>query len=230
MKKYDTNIDRRSYLAATVGIVGLAGCTDQLPFVGDEPLEFSADPSAVPQPVLDETGYEEHEVEEVVTERTFETGGQSQDVVVRNWQAEYDKALDFGNLGLPTDGRIRAAVCTALTTPQVSVLGRTFNPVADMGSAELAEMVQDRYDGLGDLEQVDEASATVAGESTTVGEFEGEANLVGESISLDLTLHIAEAVESGDDLIVGVGGYPTLLRDSERSNIFSMFESIEHDG
>ena len=223
---------RRSILAAGASAVAVstAGCTGQLPFLGDEPMEFSAESASVPQPVLDETEYEEHEVEEVVIERTFEAAGQSKEVVVTNWQAEYDKAVNLDGFELPADERVRAAIFTALTTPQVSVLGQTFNPVADMESEELTEMVQDQYEGLEELVQVDEESVTISGETTTVGEFEGEANLAGEAISLDLTIHIAEAVESGDDLIVGVGGYPTKLREQERPHIFSMLEAVEHDG
>lgn len=222
---------RRSLLAIGAGTVAvsIAGCTERLPFVGDEPMEFSAEPASIPQSVLDETEYEEHEIEDVRIERTFEAAGQSQDVIVTNWQAEYDKAIDLGELPLPTDEQIRAAVCTVLTTPQVSVLGRTFNPVGDMNSRELAEMVQDRYDGVERLEHAGEETITIAGESTTISEFETEADLVGEGISVDLTLHIAEAVESGDDLIVGVGGYPTQLREQEQPHIFSMLEAVEHD-
>ncbi|RQG98582.1 hypothetical protein EA472_17425 [Natrarchaeobius oligotrophus] len=201
-----------------------------MPFVGDEPMEFEADPASIPQSALDETGYDEHAIEDVWIERTFEAGGQTQDVVVTNWQAEYDKTIDLGKLGVPIDERLRAAVCTALTTPKVSVLDRTFNPVGEMTSEELAEMVQDRYEGMENLERVDEDVVSITGESTTVGEFEAEADLVGEGVSIDLTLHIAEAVESGDDLVVGVGGYPTELRSGERPNIVSLFEAIEHNG
>ena len=118
---------------------------------------------------------------------------------------------------------------TALTTPQVSILGQTFNPVAEMDSGELAEMVQDQFDGIDDFSMVDETTATVAENTTTVGEFEGEARLIGEDITLDLTLHIAEAVESGDDFVVGVGGYPTVLQTQERDNVFTLFEAIEHE-
>lgn len=180
--------------------------------------------------MLAETGYDEHEVEEVVVEETLEAAGQTQEVIVTNKQAEYDKAIDLGESPLPTDERVRAAVFTALTTPQVSVLGQTFNPVADMDSEELAEMVQNQYEGVDQLEQVGEESVTIVGESTTVGEFEGEATLVPEAISTDLTLHIAEAVESGDDFLIGVGGYPTQLRDQEQSHVFSILKAIEHSG
>ncbi len=223
-------VSRRAVLGATgVVIAGSsAGCLQQLPFIGGEPIEFEATPASVPSGTLDATGYEEAGVDDVVIERTFEVGGQSQDVVVTNWQAEYDKAVNFGATGLPVDEEQRAAVFTALTTPQVEVLGREFNPVAEMSSAELASMIQDRYDGIGDLEQVGEREHSVAGESTTVGEFETEAELVEPGITLTLALHIAEAVEAGDDLLVAIGGYPRLLQADERDNIFTLMDAVEH--
>lgn len=222
---------RREALGAMgVAIIGgSAGCLDTIPFVGDEPVEFEATPASVPDSTLQETGYEEQGTEEVVVERTFEAGGESQDVVVTNWQAEYDKSVDLGELGLG-DQEQRAAIFTALTTPQVDVLGRTFNPVADMDAAELAEMIQDRYEGIDDLQQVGEETAPVGGQSTTVGEFETEAELAAAGTTVDLTLHIAEAVESGDDLIVAVGGYPQALRDQELDNIFALMAAVEHGG
>lgn len=223
-------IHRRTCLSAVaaIGATGLAGCIENIPFLGDGPISFAADPASVPEAVLEETGYEEHELEEVVIEETFEAGGQTQAVVVTNWQAEYDKSIDMGGLGVPIDEQVRAAVFTALSTPQVSVLGRTFNPIADMRSGELAEMVQDRYGGLENLEQVGEDTVTILGESTTVGEFEAEAELLDGGVAIDLTLHIAEAVESGDDLVVGVAGYPTDVREVERDNATTLLEAIEH--
>lgn len=57
---------RQSLLAIGAGAVALstAGCIDQVPFLGDEPIEFSAVPASVPESVLDETGYDEHEIDE----------------------------------------------------------------------------------------------------------------------------------------------------------------------
>ncbi len=223
---------RRSALALGTSalIASTAGCIASIPFIGDDPLEFSATSVAVEEPVLDETGYEEHDVEEVVIEETVEAGGETQDVIVTNWQAEYDKEVNLGDIAAAVDGGTRAAVFTALTTPQVRVLGQTFNPVADMSSEELAEMVQDRYEGMQQLEQVGEETVTVSGESTTVGEFEGEATLIAEGVAIEVTLHIAEAVPSGDDLVICVGGYPTQLRDEERSNVYAMMDAIDHNG
>ena len=215
-------------LAASTVITSTAGCTSGVPFLGDEPIEFDAEFAAVSQSGLDETGYEGRRRAEVVIEETVEAGDQSQDVVVTNWQAEYDKTIDLGDFGLPVDETHEAAVFSGLTTPQVDVLGRSFNPVANKSSAELAEMVQEHYEGVNDLEQVGEESGTVAGESTTVGELEGAATLTRADVSVDLTLHIAEAVESGNDLIVAVGGYPTVLREDERPDVFAMMEALEH--
>ena len=221
---------RRTFLTlgASTILAGTAGCSDRIPFIGDEPMEFSAQPAAVPQAVVDETGYEAQDLEDVVMEETVEAGGQSQLVVVTNWQAEYDKPIDVGGFGAVTNGQLRAGVFSVLTTPQVNVLGRSFNPIADMDSDELAEQVQDRYDGVDQLERVGDDTITIVGESTTVAEFEGEADLVGEGVTVNLTLHIAEAVPAGEDFIVGFGAYPTELRDEEQQHVMTLLESIEH--
>ncbi|MFW6153524.1 MAG: DUF6517 family protein, partial [Halobacteriota archaeon] len=187
---------------------------------------FEATAASVAEATLDQTGYEEHAVEEVTAERTFEAADQSQDVIVTNWQSEYDKRVSLGDIG----GDVRAAIFTVLATPRVRVLDREFNPVADMSAAELAEMVQDRYDGMSDLEQVDSTEASVLGESTTVGEFEGRAQLVEPGQDVDIVLQIAEAVTSGDDLVVCIGAYPQVLRTQETDNYFTLLGGVEHDG
>lgn len=223
-------IARRTMLGTVgaIGVTGLAGCLDAIPFIGDDPIEFSSEPVSVSAASLDETGYEEQESGEMTIERTYEVAGQTQDVVVTNWQAEYDKSIDADAFGLPIGGEYRGAVFTALSTPQVSVLDRTFNPVGEMESEELAEMVQDRYDGMDDLSPDGEETVTILGETTTVGEFITEASVVDDNAQVEIRLHIAEAVEAGDDFVVGIGGYPTALEDEERPNVMTLLESIEH--
>jgi hypothetical protein len=225
-------LPRRQALAAfgTAALGSTAGCLDGVPFLGDEPLQFEAVASTIPQSVLESTGYQETNRRDMTVERTFEAAGQSQDVVVTNRLVEYDKGLDIGAVNVPASGEFRAAIVTALTTPQVDVLGQTFNPVAEMDSAELAGLVQDSYQGIDNLQQTGERTAPVAGESTTVGTFEAEADLIEAGVTVELTLHVGEAVEAGDDLIVAVGGYPTLLADQERQPVFTMFETIEYQG
>lgn len=198
-------------------LAGVAGCLDVI--TGDEPVEFEASPSRVAQSALDETGYELAGVDDVVIEREFEAAGETRDVVVTNVQAEYEKAIDMGPLG-----QQEGAVFTSLTTPQVSVLGREFNPVADMTTEELAEMVQDQYDEIRNLDHHEDTEVTIHGETTTQSKFRAEATLAGDAVSL--YLHISEAVAMGDDLVVTVGGYPELTPDEEE-NILRLMEAVE---
>ena len=222
---------RRSVLAslAGVGVAGLAGCLDSVPVDGG-PLTFDSAVATVPDPTLSETGYAEHEVEEFVVERSYEVADRQVAVLVTNWAAEYDRAIDLGDLGLPISERIQAAVFTVVSTPQVSVLGQEFNPVAGMDSAELAETMQDRYENIGPMRQVGMETATVLGVETEVGEFETTARLVGTAVTIDLTLQVAAAVESGTDLVLAVGGYPTAIAETERPGIHRLLAEVEHAG
>lgn len=214
-------VGRRAVLtgASTVGIASIAGCLDLI--TGENPVEFEAAPSRVASAALDDTGYELAEVEEVIIEREFEAAGETREVVVTNVQAEYEKAIDMGPLG-----QQEGAVFTSLTTPQVRVLGQEFNPVAEMSTEELAEMVQDQYDDIRDLDHEGDSEVTIHGETTTQSKFRAEATLAGDAV--ELFLHISEAVEMGEDLVVTVGGYPDLTPEEE-DNILHLMESVEPD-
>jgi hypothetical protein len=209
----------------TLALAGAtAGCLDTVPFLGNSPLEFEATRASVPDGALQDNGYERHRTEDVTIEQTVEAGGQSQDVIVINRQSEYDRAVDLG----VADRSARAAVFTVLSAPQVNALGRSFNPVAGMDPAELAGMVQGRYGGMENVQRVGEEAATVAGQSTAVTEFGSEAELVEAGVTVDLAMHISEAVESGDDLLVAIGGYPRALAGQERDRVFALMDAIEH--
>lgn len=214
--------------ATTVALVGsMAGCS-AIPFLGNEPLEFEATRTVVPASAREDTGYEEQGVTENVIERTFEVAEQTQEVIVTNLQAEYDKAIDVSALtDAPVDQRTRAAIFTVLSTPQVSVLGRSFNPIEDMDSRELADRVQDNFESVENIEQVGEEGALVAGQETTAGEFSADASLSEAPVDVELALHITEAVEVGEDFVVTVGAYPRKVQETERENVFSMMEAVE---
>lgn len=210
---------RRFIVGAGAGVtLGVAGCLGVI--TGEEPAEFEASPSSVSQATLDDTGYEQAAVEEVVIEDEVEAGGESRDVVVTNYQAEYEKTIDMGPLG-----EQRGAVFTALTTPQVSVLGREFNPVGDMTPEELAEMVQDQYEGLDDIQHLEDGEVTIQGEVTVQSKFSAEAEFEGQSVPV--YLHVSEAAELGDDLVVTVGAYPEMAPEEE--NVIALMESVESD-
>jgi hypothetical protein len=199
---------------------GLAGCLGVL--TGEEPAEFEAAASSVAQSALDESGYEPAGVEEVVIEREFEAAGQTRDVVVTNYQATYQKAIDMGPLG-----RQQGAVFTSLTTPQVRVLDREFNPVADMSTAELAEMVQEQYEGIRDIDHQEDSDVAINGQPTTQSRFLAEATLAGEAV--DLNLHVSEAVDLADDLVVTVGAYPEITPE-EAENVRRLMAAVQPAG
>jgi hypothetical protein len=219
-------VTRRGVLGATTLALagGTAGCLDAVPFLGNSPIEFEAAPASVPASALQSNGYREFRTEEMVIERTLEAAGQEQTVIVTNQQSEYDRGVSLG----PTDQRVRAAVFTVLSTPKVNVLGRSFNPVAEMSPAEIAGRVQGRFEGMENLQRVGETTTALAGTEATVTEFETEAQLAESGVTTDVALHISEAVESGEDLLVAVGGYPRALGAGERDRVFALMDAVEH--
>ncbi|MFW5917940.1 MAG: DUF6517 family protein [Haloferacaceae archaeon] len=212
-------MQRRALITATGAAVvaGTAGCLGVI--TGEEPAEFEATPSSVSASALEETGYEDAGVEDVVVEEEVEAAGQSREVVVTNYQAEYEKAIDLGPLG-----QQRAAVFVSLTSPQVSVLGQEFNPIAEMTTEEIAEMVQDNYEGLQNLQHREDGEVTVAGETTTRSTFTAEATIEGGSV--DLLVHVSEAVELDDDFVVTVGAHPEAV-SGEAENVFTLMEAVQ---
>lgn len=224
-------VNRRGFLGGVSAalVASTAGCS-AIPFLGNEPLEFEATQTTVPASVREDTGYEEQGVTENEIERSFEVSGQSQKVIVTNWQAEYDKSISVSQLAdadIPGDQSARAAIFTVLSTPQVSVLGRSFNPIKDMDSSELAGRVEGNFESVENLEQVGEDAALVADQETTAGEFSAEAKLSEAPVDIELALHITEAVEVGDDFVVTVGAYPRKIQEAERETVFSMMEAVE---
>lgn len=213
-----TGLSRRRYLAAAGSVGLLAGCLD---LIRGETLEFSASPSRVNQEALDATGYELKSQSEMEIERTFEAAGQSRDVLVTNVVTEYNKSVDMGPFG-----EAEGALFTSLTTPQVDVLDREFNPVEDMSAEELAGMVQEQYDGIENLRNEGETEIRIQGEPTTQTKFRADADFEGSPI--ETFLHVSEAVEMGDDFVVTVAAYPELT-PGEEENVLGMMEAVEPD-
>lgn len=210
---------RAGAAAALGGIAATSGC---LGFVtGSEPIEVSASTATVPDAALSETGYAEYRVEPLEIERTVEIAGQSRTVVARNQLAQYDRAVEVAGQ------RYRAAVFTVLSTPAVEIAGRTLNPVGGMSAAELARRTLGRYEGIGDVEQLDDETAQVLGTETTVGVFEAETELT-EGVTVDTRIHVANAVRAGADFVVAVGAYPTIL-SGEADTVRTLMGAVVHE-
>ncbi|ADB58964.1 hypothetical protein Htur_0063 [Haloterrigena turkmenica DSM 5511] len=215
-------LTRRGLLAAgaTAGASALAGCTD---FVADS---LSSDRATVARAALQETGYAERTVEEVVVERTVGRFGLERTIEARNWYAEYDRAIALDALGL---GRLQASVVSVLTTPQVSVLGKTFNPVGDYSTDELVALIQSRYDELEGVERVGEESVSVLGTETTLVRYRAEARLIDAGTTVDVFLQVSEPVAHGDDFVIGVAVFPQARGfETESGNVRTLLEALEH--
>lgn len=212
---------RRTFLASAsvVATAAVAGCGQ---ITGEEPLEFESTPAEVPGDVLEESGYEELERDEIELERTFEAAGEERTVTVTNWQVSYEKETD-SDLGLDDD--FPRAVFTTVTTPQVDILGQQLNPVGGMDNEEFVERAQEQYGGLEDIEPDEEDTRTVLGEETTRTRFTATADFNGSDV--DVFAHVSNPVGNDGDFVATVGGHPQQLPDEE-SDILTMMESIRH--
>lgn len=212
---------RRTGAALALGGIGAtSGCLGVI--TGSEPAEFSANLASVPDSTLESTGFEEYRVEPLEITREFEAAGQTREVVVTNQLAQYDKAAEvFGE-------RLRASLFVALSTPAVEIAGRTFNPVGDLSTRELAQRMLTRYDDVQNLSQEGEDTVSVLGTDTTVGLFTADAT-VAQNVTTEVTLHVAEAVRSGPDFVVAVGAYPSMLSD-QGDDVRTMLRAVDHDG
>ena len=213
---------RRDVLAAggALATAGLAGCTALDVLTGDE-AEFGAGTATVSDEALSETGYELNDVRSESVSQEFEVAGSTRTVQVTNRVAEYDKAVElFGE-------RYQAAVVSVLATPRVEVLGSTFNPVGDLDPEERAELIVDRYDDVDELERGSEYTTDVLGETLDVVVYTAEGRIEGTELTVDLELHVGDALEAGDDFVVPLAAYPEAFGDGE--NVRRMFNGIEHE-
>lgn len=203
---------RRAVLAGIPMALLTAGCTD---LVTDGQARFEAQQAVVSEDAQSETGYEEVGIEEQVVEEELPADRR---VTVVNVMAEYSRSVD-----LPFDAGGELARFTVLATPKVTIAGQQMNPVEDMDDEELAEMMQEEYDDIDNVERIDERTTPVLDADADVSVFQAEAQTEGESI--DVNLHITQ-IESGDDFVICVGVHPQDI--DEESEIDTLLGGIEH--
>lgn len=206
----------------TVIVVGVlmvsAGCGFLL---GSESLSVAASPTTVSDQALESSGYEEQSVDSNTVTRNFSAAGETRTVEVTNQLAQYERQVSLGPLGSQ-----RAAVFVAFTSPQVSVLGQSFNPIAEMGTDELLTRFETQYDGMTVGSQVDSRSLPALGEQRTVDRYEGTANIGGQQI--DVYIEITEVFSHGDDHIVAIAIYPQQSTDGPQ-RVETLLAGLEHE-
>lgn len=215
-----SSLTRRRLLAGvgTAAATAVAGCSG---ITG--PVRFGADAATVSDAARSATGYDPYRTTAPVVTRTYGAFGVEKRVSVTNSVAEYDRAIDLGLLGL---GRHRAAVFAVLSTPQVELFGKTFNPVADMTPADLAMELQQRYESVRNLRRDGTFTASVLGSETAVTRFAGEATLGETGGAVDAFVYVGEPVVDGDDFVVPLAVHPRSLDDGDE--VRRLLRGIRH--
>jgi hypothetical protein len=197
-------------------LVVTSGCTGFL----SGPVTFSATEATVSDAALEETGYEHNRTDKKVVSRTFEKAGQSKEVEVTNWISEYHKRV-----GLPGVGEKKVAVFATFTSPQVDVLGKSFNPLSKYDNRELAEQFTAQLDSVEDVREVDSSERTMLGETTKVTKFEATVT-TATGIEFDAYVHVTKVKHEGD-YVVALAVYPQQL-GSQDENVARLLEGVEH--
>lgn len=215
-------LGRRRALA-TLGTVGLgltAGCLDGISERVDEVTSFSASPAVVSPAVVDDSDFEYRGTQARV--ETASVAGQTLELT--SYLSRYVRSQSipapFDAIG---DGDLEVAAFLVATTPNVGLAGETVNPVAEMGRADVAGMLDDRFDVIsGDLEfdpdvdlDVDEVAGPQDERSVSVPAFDGPIEFatfdgiatvedVGE---VDVNVDVSRPDTGGDHFVVA-GVYP----------------------
>lgn len=206
-------------LVAVLAVVLTAGCTG---LVFGDGAEFDAEPAAVDEAVLDETGYEHQDTESIEIEETEEVAGQERTISVTNWVVTYESGLE-----LQGEHQESTAFVVA-TTPDVSIAGQRLNPVADFDNEELLSEFGDELEGdygeLRDVRVVDERVEPVLGKEATVTTFAAETEIDGEELTINI--HVTQVVND-DDIVIAIGAHPEVFQQ-EGPNVHALMRGIEH--
>jgi hypothetical protein len=207
---------RREVLAGvgTAAVVSTAGC---LGMIGMD--EHEASPGGVDPAVREQAGYEQTDIEELTIRETVERVGISEEITVRNYLTRHEKSVELGPVG-----SVPAATFAVLTSPQISIAGRAFNPIREMSAQELVELIESNLDQINNVEHVENRETTILDEETVEGIFEAETQAKG--VTIELLLHVTESVETESDHLVTIGAYPSRLRDTEEDDLQAMMDGV----
>lgn len=212
-----TTLLRRLPLVLLAVLVLSSGCLGVL--VGDEPLAFTASKATIDDGALADSGYEHEETKKLELNREVEVGGESRDVEVTNWVAVYTKSVEIEGVG-----EQQAAAVAVLSTPEVNVLGQTFNPVREMDNAELVERVVSEHTNVRNIEKVGSSTVTILGEETEVTKFSATIEVDGQEV--DGYVHLGKVTHDGDIVLI-TGLYPEEL-SGEEENVLELMSAVEH--
>ena len=199
------------------GLTALSGC---LSFAGL--TEHEASPVAASASARTETGYRVANIETMTYEDDVDLFVTSETVRVDNYVVEHEKTLSAGPV---TDEP--AAVFYTLSTPAATVAGHEINPLTKIPTNELVQVAAESDAQFQHTRRLADEQTTVHDQSTEETIFSAEGRFGSELI--DVRLHVTEAVDVGDDLVITIGAYPATLEDEERANVETLRESLSTD-
>lgn len=189
---------RRAILAAgATGTLALsAGCIETI--VGD----LQADQAAPTDEALGATEFAEYEITEETISETIDFIIE-EEIEATIWISSYTRGIEIE--GEEEEG----AAFAAISSPRASVLGQSFNPLAEMDNEEKLDEFGDELDGqnVENITHEGTSSLSILGEDRDVDRFVGEREFEGEPI--DVEIHIT-SFEHEDDYLVLLGVYPEI--------------------
>ena len=218
-------------------VIGSAGCMDLL----EDGVTAQSEPAAIEEHVVNENNLTFDDYDSHVIDEDFEIAGETRDVNINSHFTIYSKeaedvSLDDGSTNGGTDdgyedeiiaGMEEDAVgITIISTPSESIAGQELNPVTRMSDERLlTEFNDEMVDGeIQNIEMVNEHDVTVLGTETVANEYEIDAETDSED-DIPISVIIFE-VKNEDDIILGVGGFPTGL--GQQGDVLTAFTGIEH--
>ncbi len=211
-------MNRKLVAGALLAVLMLSsGC---LGFLLGDTLSVSASKATVGDKALSGTGYDQANVKKVEIKRTFKAAGQSRDVKVTNWVAQYHKSIGIAGIA---DGTV--ATFNVVSSPSVSVGKKSFNPLAKYNNKQLVEKFVAGYANVHDIKTVGSKQVTMLGKKTKVSTFTGTATSHGASI--DVTIQATKVKHDGDWIVV-LAVYPKKLDESD--DVSQLISGVQHNG
>lgn len=207
-------------VVAVATLLVLAGCSgpgDRTP----QPIEGTASQATVGEDGLATAGYEEVTVESDRVNRTG-TLDVSGDVELR---VDYRVRATAQRAVYRTTGGDAPSVFAVYSAPLVSpdAVAVTIDPLADRSTAEVATVVQATYGDFGEFDHVDDGSATLLGNETTLAKHATTAEVDGSTV--DVFVYVART-EHGGDVVRAVAVVPRAADDPE--TLRTLLSALQH--
>lgn len=207
---------------AVLAVLGLIVATGCVGLVMGDGLEMESDPAAVSDDALEETSFQFADHRTLYLNETVDVLGNERQINATNHATVYNTTIDLERYDRDTGGFV------VITTPDVSIGGRSVNPAASMSNHELVDQFRSELESevgdIGTLTPVSDRTEPVLGYAANVSVFETQTTIQGRDVTL--FVHVMKVRHEGD-LVVGIGVHPEALQQ-QAPEIHRLMRGIEH--